>query len=194
MASVADNFSSSLYGSTKLASETIAVEYGEAFQFPVWVNRCGVLAGARQFGTPDQGIFSYWINAHRSRRVLRFIGFDGTGKQVRDAFHPFDLTALIDSQTRTGRSTGQRIYTIGGGRENAMSLAALTAWCDARFGTHVPQREIQSRTYDVPWVVMDTSDAERDFPWHLEVPIEKILDQIACHAECNPDWLERSGI
>ncbi len=53
-----------MYGSTKLASEIVALEYGEAFGFPVWINRCGVLAGAGQFGTPDQGIFSYWINAH----------------------------------------------------------------------------------------------------------------------------------
>ena len=50
--------------STKLAAETLALEYGEVFDFPAWVNRCGVLAGAGQFGTPDQGIFSYWIHAH----------------------------------------------------------------------------------------------------------------------------------
>ena len=31
----------SLYGSTKLASETIALEYGSSFGFPVWINRCG---------------------------------------------------------------------------------------------------------------------------------------------------------
>ncbi len=54
----------SLYGSTKLAAEALALEYGEAFDFPVWINRCGVLAGAGQFGTPDQGVFSYWIHAH----------------------------------------------------------------------------------------------------------------------------------
>ena len=36
----------SLYGASKLASEAIALEYGEAFDFPVWINRCGVLAGA----------------------------------------------------------------------------------------------------------------------------------------------------
>src|SRR5262249_10104489 len=49
----------SLYGSMKLASEAVALEYGAAFGFGVWINRCGVLAGAGQFGTPDQGIFSY---------------------------------------------------------------------------------------------------------------------------------------
>ncbi len=36
----------SLYGSTKIASEFLALEYGETFQFPVWINRCGVMAGA----------------------------------------------------------------------------------------------------------------------------------------------------
>jgi len=51
----------SLYGSTKLACEVLALECGEAFGFPVWVNRCGVLAGAGQFGTPDQGIFAFWV-------------------------------------------------------------------------------------------------------------------------------------
>ena len=44
----------SLYGATKLASEVMALEYGAAFDFPVWITRCGVLAGAGQFGTPDQ--------------------------------------------------------------------------------------------------------------------------------------------
>ena len=50
----------SLYGSTKLASEILALEYADAFGFPVWVDRCGVLAGAGQFGTAEQGIFSFW--------------------------------------------------------------------------------------------------------------------------------------
>src|SRR5438309_7783281 len=81
----------SLYGATKLASEIMALEYGAAFNFPVWITRCGVLAGAGQFGTPDQGIFSFWINAHLRRKPLRFIGFGGKGHQSRDAFHPRDL-------------------------------------------------------------------------------------------------------
>jgi CDP-paratose 2-epimerase len=62
-AGIGEDFSTaspvSLYGATKLASEQIALEYGTAYRFPVWINRCGVLAGAGQFGRPDQGIFSY---------------------------------------------------------------------------------------------------------------------------------------
>lgn len=183
----------SLYGSTKLAAEVIALEYGAAFDFPVWIDRCGVLAGPGQFGTPEQGIFSYWLNAHLRRQALRYIGFDGSGKQVRDALHPRDLAALVEAQIRTERSAGQCIYTTGGGPENAMSLAELTTWCDARFGAHAPQADPQPRTYDIPWMVMDNTDAERDFGWQVQIPIESILDQIARHAEVNPDWLERSG-
>jgi CDP-paratose 2-epimerase len=183
----------SLYGATKLAAEALALEYGDAFDFPVWINRCGVLAGAGQFGTPDQGVFSYWIHAHARRHPLRFIGFDGTGKQTRDVFHPHDLTALADSQMNCQRSNGQRIYCAGGGRLNAISLAQLTAWCDRRFGPHTPTADTRPRPYDIPWVIMDSSDAERDFGWRVEFPLTNILEEIAEHARSHPDWLEMSS-
>ncbi len=184
----------SLYGATKLASEALALEWGEAFGFPVWIDRCGVLAGAGQFGTPAQGIFAYWINAHLRKRPLRYTGFGGSGKQVRDAFHPRDLAALLDAQMSCGRRGGQRLYTAGGGMENAMSLAELTAWCDARFGPHKPEQDTRERPYDVPWVVMDSGEAERDFGWSVQMPLSAVLDEIATHARAHPDWLERSSV
>jgi CDP-paratose 2-epimerase len=184
----------SLYGSTKLACEVLALEYAAAFDFPVWINRCGVLAGAGQFGIPDQGIFAYWVNAHLRRRPLRYIGFDGRGKQVRDAFHPRDLAELLLAQIDTPRSDGQRLYTVGGGRGNAMSLAQLNAWCDDRFGAHHPAADPQPRPYDVPWVVMDGADAKRQFGWTPRVALVDILSEIADHAQRHPDWLEQSGL
>jgi len=184
----------SLYGGTKLACEIMALEYGAAFGFPVWVDRCGVLAGAGQFGTPDQGIFSYWVNAHLRRRNLRYIGFGGCGYQVRDAFHPRDLGALLHAQMTSARVDGRRLYVAGGGPANAMSLAQLNAWCDARFGAHRPQADSRERPYDIPWVVMDNSDAATDFGWAPRITLPELLEGIAVHAEQNPDWLERSGL
>ena len=183
----------SLYGATKLASEVMALEYGSAFQFPVWVARCGVLAGAGQFGTPDQGIFSYWLNAHLRRRPLQFIGFGGTGHQVRDAFHPLDLAGLLVAQMRTARAGGPRIYTAGGGCRNAMSLAQVNEWCDGRFGRHVPQASEHVRPYDVPWIVMDGRRTTADFGWRPDIGLNSILEEIATHATEHPDWLELSG-
>jgi CDP-paratose 2-epimerase len=184
----------SLYGSMKLASETVALEYGIAFDFPVWIDRCGVLAGAGQFGTPDQGIFSYWINAHLRKRPLRYIGFDGTGHQVRDALHPRDLATLLELQIRSTRNEGSRVYTAGGGIRNSTSLANLNTWCDSRFGRYVPEHDSKPRPYDVPWLVIDSSEAANDFGWKPDATLEMILDEISGHAEQHPDWLERSGL
>jgi CDP-paratose 2-epimerase len=184
----------SLYGSTKLAGEVLALEYGAAFDLPVWVNRCGVMAGAGQFGTPEQGIFAFWVNAHLRHRPLRYIGFDGHGKQVRDALHPADLADLLERQMRTGRKAGRRVYTVGGGPGNSISLRELTAWCDTRFGAFAPDSDLRPRPYDIPWIVMDNSAANLDFGWTAETPIERILTEIAAHAERNPDWLEWSGV
>lgn len=184
----------SLYGATKLASEVMVQEWGGAFDFPVWINRCSVLAGAGQFGTPEQGIFSYWLNAHLRRRPLRYIGFQGKGLQTRDALHPSDLAALLLRQMRCGRQGGDRIYVAGGGPANATSLAQLTAWCDARFGPHPVVPDPEPRRFDVPWVVMDNALAMRDFGWQVEMPLATILKEIAAHAEAHPDWLELSGV
>lgn len=182
----------SMYGATKLASEIMALEYAMAFDFPVWITRCGVLAGAGQFGTPAQGIFAFWVNAHLRRRPLRYTGFNGTGYQARDGFHPRDLAGLMVAQMCTTRSDGQRTYTAGGGPANTMSLAQLTAWCDERFGVHVPAVDAEPRMYDIPWMVMDNTEAIRDFGWQIEMSLPTILEGIAQHASHHPDWLEVS--
>jgi CDP-paratose 2-epimerase len=184
----------SLYGSTKLASETVALEYGLTFDFPVWIDRCGVLAGAGQFGTPDQGIFAYWINAHLRRRSLRYIGFNGLGHQVRDAFHPRDLSALLALQMGTARKGGCRIYNAGGGPANSMSLAQLTAWCDDCFGEHAPQPDTRVRPFDIPWMIMDNRLVEQEFGWRPETSLCSMLTEISAHAREHPDWLELNGL
>jgi CDP-paratose 2-epimerase len=184
----------SLYGATKLASEIMALEYSAAFGFPVWITRCGVLTGAGQFGTPSQGIFAYWVNAHLRRRPIRYIGFNGTGYQTRDALHPRDLAALLVAQMRATHLGGPRVYTAGGGLANTMSLAQLTSWCDDRFGHHTPAVDLEPRNYDVPWVVMDNTQAANDFGWRIEMSLPTILEGIAEHALSHSDWLEVSHV
>jgi CDP-paratose 2-epimerase len=180
----------SLYGATKLSSEIMAIEYGSTFGFPVWIDRCGVLAGAGQFGTAEQGIFSYWLHAHAVRGPLRYIGFGGHGYQVRDAFHPEDLADLVVTQMR--RDPPQdAIYNAGGGPSNAMSLAQLTRWCDERFGRHEPESDSKPRPYDIPWLVMDSTRVGQEFGWAPKRSLISILDEIALHVRNNPDWLVR---
>jgi CDP-paratose 2-epimerase len=182
----------SLYGATKLSSEIMAIEYGSTFQFPVWVNRCGNLAGAGQFGTAEQGFFSFWVHAHAGRLPLRYIGFGGHGYQVRDAFHPDDLAGLISLQMRRDPPI-DAIYNAGGGVDSAISIAQLTAWCDERFGKHEPEPDVRERPFDIPWMVMDARRAAAEFGWMPARSLPSILDEIASHAREHPEWLTLCG-
>ena len=184
----------SLYGATKLASETLALEYGETFDLPVFINRCGVLAGAGQFGRPDQGIFSYWINSYLRRQPLRYIGFGGKGHQVRDCLHPADLVPLLTAQMASPRiPAADRTVNVGGGVRSAMSLRQLSAWCEDRFGRHPVGRDPAPRPFDVPWMVLDASKAETLWDWRPRTPVQAVLEEITAHAGTHPEWLELSS-
>jgi CDP-paratose 2-epimerase len=182
----------SLYGATKVASELLALEYHHSLGIPVWINRCGVLGGAGQFGHAEQGIFSYWINAHLRRQPLRYLGFGGTGFQVRDCLHPSDLGSLILKQLEHASGPQERVLNVAGGAGNSISLAELTRWCDDRFGPHPVAPDLTTRPFDVPWLVLDSSLAARTWDWHPRIELETILSEIAEHAERNPGWLELS--
>ncbi|MGH7304515.1 MAG: NAD-dependent epimerase/dehydratase family protein [Candidatus Rokuibacteriota bacterium] len=183
----------SLYGTTKLASERLALEYGEAFSFPVWVNRCGVLAGAGQFGTAGQGVLSYWIHGWHERASLRYTGFDGQGMQVRDAFHPTDLARLVRCQMGSPSAAVPRVCNVGGGLDNSLSLAELSAWCAERFGPRDIGSDPGPRPFDIPWMVMDCARAERAWGWRPVRPIDAILEEIAAFADEHPHWLGVTG-
>ncbi|HLH57243.1 MAG TPA: NAD-dependent epimerase/dehydratase family protein [Verrucomicrobiae bacterium] len=179
----------SLYGSAKLASEFLALEYSKAFDFPVHVNRCGVMAGAGQFGKADQGIYSFWIHSYCRRLPLKYIGFNGTGYQVRDCLHPRDLAQLVASQLKQPEKGGG-VLNVSGGVANSISLAKLSQWCAGRFGQHQVKSEPANRPYDVPWLVLDSSRAQREWGWTPATPMESILEEIARHAVDHPDWLD----
>ncbi len=185
----------SLYGATKLTSEALALEYGETFNLPVFVNRCGVLAGAGQFGRADQGIFAYWIHAWRQRRPLKYLGFDGNGHQVRDCLHPRDLVSILDLQMEPSRtlSATDRIANFGGGAASAMSLRQLSAWCASRFGAYTVDRDLTPRPFDIPWMVLDCGKAKRLWSWQPTISRSSILEEIAAHADAHPEWLEMSA-
>ena len=166
----------SLYGSTKVASEHLAREYGLTYGFPVWINRCGVLAGAGQFGHPAQGIFAFWVHAFREGRPLQYIGFDGKGRQVRDCLHPRDLSLLLEKQIESPTAAGgvPSVVNVAGGTANSMSLAELTRWCRKRYpdsNTGEPTPSPQNRPFDLPWVILDSSRAAAAWRWEVKTPM-----------------------
>jgi CDP-paratose 2-epimerase len=179
----------SLYGSTKVASEHLALEYGATFGFPVWINRCGVMAGAGQFGHPGQGIFAFWIHSFREQQPLKYIGFGGSGYQVRDCLHPSDVVRLLEQQMNEPLGTDKpRVLNLSGGLANSMSLKQLSNWCAERFGPNeVVQTNIQ-RPFDIPWMVLDSRQAWAIWSWKPEINLYEILTEISGFAEKNESW------
>jgi len=185
-AGISEDFSTaapvSLYGATKLASETLAMEYAHRYGTPLFINRCGVMAGAGQFGRADQGIFSWWIRQWIAKQPLAYIGFGGRGLQVRDCLHPDDLTALILLQMQSARGAEPAIFNVSGGAASATSLAQLSRWCAERCGHHTVSETDQSRPYDLAWVVLDHARVTQRFGWRPARSTMSILAEIADHS------------
>lgn len=193
---VSESFSTeapvSLYGATKLASEQLALEYGEAFGFPVWINRCGVMAGPGQFGHPSQGIVAFWVHSFREGKPLRYLGFGGEGLQVRDALHPQDLIPLLLQQWAEPLSSSKpRVINLGGGLANAFSLRQLSDWCRIRYpeASVGPTGSPEERAFDIPWMVMDCSLAEQVWGWRPRTSLSLLVQEVAEFADHHPGWL-----
>ncbi|HET9132337.1 MAG TPA: NAD-dependent epimerase/dehydratase family protein, partial [Terriglobia bacterium] len=87
----------SFYGASKLGAEQMVQEFSHTYGLKTVILRCGVIAGPGQFGKADQGVFTMWVAHHYFNRPVRYIGFGGEGKQVRDLLHIQDLCELTGS-------------------------------------------------------------------------------------------------
>jgi CDP-paratose 2-epimerase len=145
-----------LYGATKLSAELLIEEYADAFGLRAVTNRCGVIAGPWQMGKVDQGVFSWWLLSHLFGRPLTYIGYGGSGKQVRDLLHVDDLIDLVDEQLGDPERWSGVVANAGGGRECSLSLLETTALCRELTGNEVPiGTEAETRPGDVPVYLSD---------------------------------------
>lgn len=174
-----------LYGATKLAAELLIEEYGDAFGLRAAVNRCGVIAGPWQMGKVDQGVFSWWLLSHHFGRPLSYIGYGGSGKQVRDLLHIDDLVDLVDEQLGAPERWGGVTANVGGGRECSLSLLETTALCRELTGNEVPIAvDPETRQGDVPVYLSDCSHLHSLTSWRpARSPSDVLGDLLAWTAE-----------
>jgi CDP-paratose 2-epimerase len=169
-----------LYGATKLAAELLITEHVEAFSLKACVLRCGVIAGPWQMGRVDQGVFTYWLLAHRFGVPLRYLGYGGTGKQVRDLLHVQDLVDLIEVEIAGMESWTGIPQNVGGGVDGSLSLHELTDLCAAIVGrtTTVTGAHEDPRPGDVPIYVTDHRRVTARTGWAPQRRPAQILSEI----------------
>ncbi|MHB1160393.1 MAG: NAD-dependent epimerase/dehydratase family protein [Chloroflexota bacterium] len=111
------------YGCSKGAADQYARDYARIYGLPTVVFRQSCIYGPHQFGNEDQG----WV-AHFALSALagRPITIFGDGYQVRDVLYVDDLVAAFRLAVETIHSTRGKVYNVGGGPANAISLRWLT--------------------------------------------------------------------
>jgi CDP-paratose 2-epimerase len=170
----------SFYGASKLAAEYILQEYVYAYGLKGIINRCGVIAGPGQFGKVDQGVFTLWVAHHYFGLPLRYTGFGGTGKQVRDLLDPEDLCALVHRQLARVEHWNGEVYNVGGGLDGSVSLREFTDLCRAATGRRVVIAEVSDTTpVDVPVYVSDCAKVGAAFGWRPRGTPREIVTRIA---------------
>jgi CDP-paratose 2-epimerase len=170
----------SLYGASKLCSELIIQEYVEAYGLRAVIDRCGVLTGPWQMGKVDQGVVMHWVASHMFDKPLRYIGYGGTGKQVRDILHVSDLAELIDRQIGALQSLKGDVFNVGGGVDCSISLRELTSLCQQATGRSIPiDSEAETRRADIRMYLSDGRKAQQRFDWRPLHSPAAIVEDIA---------------
>jgi CDP-paratose 2-epimerase len=130
------------------------------------IDRCGVITGPWQMGKVDQGVFALWMGRHYFKRPLKYIGYGGTGKQVRDFVAIGELCDLVLYQIEHLDELGHRLYNAGGGLGSSLSLAETTALCEEITGNRVEiERVAENRPADVRLYVTDNARVTADTGW-----------------------------
>jgi CDP-paratose 2-epimerase len=176
----------SLYGTTKLASELMILEYEAFFGLKAVINRFGVITGPYQMGKVDQGVVVLWMARHFWKKGIKYFGYGGTGKQVRDLLHIHDLFRLVDQQLHNMEQFKGKLYNAGGGNEVSVSLKELTHLCASITGNKVAEEAVPvNRVGDVPLYITDNSLITKEVGWKPEKSAQHILEDIF-------DWLKQN--
>ena len=169
----------SIYGTTKLMSEYLVEEYADAYGFRCVINRAGLITGPRQMAKSDQGVIVLWLAAHALEQPLRYIGFGGVGKQVRDVLHIDDMCDLVLDQIRHFADYQGKRFNVGGGLPHSASLRELTDLCREVTGRKIPiSPDPETRPADVRVYVTDHRRVSDVRGWQPTRDVRAALEDI----------------
>ncbi|MGY3533870.1 NAD-dependent epimerase/dehydratase family protein [Bradyrhizobium sp. USDA 4452] len=168
------------YGCSKGTADQYVHDYARVFGLQTVVMRMSCIYGPRQFGTEDQGWIAHFLRSAIENRALTIYG---DGYQVRDALHVNDAAEVwLSALDQIGLSRG-RVFNLGGGSSNAVSLLELIDEIAQLTGREVQYGFADWRPGDQPWYVTDTSALTKLLGWTPKVPLREGLQSL--HA-----WLD----
>lgn len=106
-------------GVSKKVGEDYLVRYHEQYGLPYIINRPSTIYGPGQSGNSECGWVSWFIRASVEGHQIELAG-DGT--QSRDILYIQDFVDLLLDQVGNFDAYANRIYDVGGGSQNEVSL------------------------------------------------------------------------
>jgi CDP-paratose 2-epimerase len=142
-------------------------------------------------GKTDQGVVTLWMAKHYWKQSLKYIGYGGTGKQVRDILHIDDLVELVDLQVHNTELFTGKVFNAGGGVENSASLLEMTAICEKITGNKIRiDTEKETRPADLRMYVTDNTKITAETGWYPKRNVEKVFTDIYHWIKENEQQLE----
>ncbi len=168
------------YGCSKGAADQYVRDYARVFGLRTAVMRMSCIYGPRQFGTEDQG----WI-AHFLLKAIHDepLTIYGDGLQVRDALHVSDAVAAWLAVLGRIEAVSGRVFNLGGGGANSISLLELLAAIEQMRGRPASFSFAAWRPGDQPWYVTDLRPITSTFGWRPQISLPEGLRSLM-------SWLE----
>ena len=164
------------YGCSKGTGDAYCLDYYKTYGIKTVVFRMSGIYGEYQRGIEDQGWLCHIIKQFQKKETINIFG---TGKQVRDVLYVQDLIRAFELARKKIEITKGKVYNIGGGKENAISILDLMVWLSKkRKGKHIEVDYQDARLADPMYYVSDTSKAKKDFGWEPKVCYEKGLNRL----------------
>ncbi len=178
------------YGCSKGAADQYVRDYHRIYGLPTVVFRMSCIYGPRQFGNEDQGWVAHFVLTALHNHPLTIYG---DGKQVRDLLYIDDLVeALLLGVHHIDRTAG-RVYNIGGGPANAVSIWKEFSEHLARSVNRLPPVTYGDwRPGDQRVYISDIRQARQDLGWQPKISVAEGLARLTAWAEKAMRTLERS--
>ncbi|MGE5619279.1 MAG: NAD-dependent epimerase/dehydratase family protein [Sphingomonadaceae bacterium] len=150
------------YGCSKGAADQYTRDYARIYGLPTVVFRQSCIYGPHQFGNEDQGWVAHFaLSALEGKPITIF----GDGYQVRDVLHVDDLVAAYHLATANIARASGKVYNIGGGPANAISLRWLIRLLGEELRRPIEVTFADWRPGDQRVYVSDIRNASSDLGW-----------------------------
>lgn len=168
------------YGCSKGTADQYVRDYARVYGIKAAVLRMSCIYGPRQFGTEDQG----WL-AHFMLRSIQGqpITIFGDGLQVRDALHVSDAVAAWTAVLDNIDAVCGRLFNLGGGPANTISLLELIAEITRMRGVAPAVDFAPCRPGDQPWYVSRIAALKAAVGWQPQITLAQGLPSLL-------QWLE----